>query len=44
MPVKELPMPPVQIQKPDHSGGVAVTPPDAKGQQPVPQLVLNLKL
>jgi len=42
MPVKELPMPPVKVQKQDVGGGVATYQPAAKG---VPALALhNLKL
>jgi hypothetical protein len=45
MPVKELPMPPVKVQKPDTSGNAAFYPAKPGVAPPVPQLaavVLNL--
>lgn len=38
MPVQELPMPPVTVQRPDTSGGVAVHRPANNAAVPVPHL------
>lgn len=41
MPVQELPMPPVKVQRQDTSGGAAFSQPRADQTRPVPQLILN---
>ncbi len=38
MPVRELPMPPVQVQRPDNSGNSAFYVPKPNEALPVPQL------
>jgi hypothetical protein len=43
MPVKELPMPPVQVQRPDTSGGSAMTSPQRQAPLPPPQIANVLK-
>ena len=43
MPVKELPMPPVQVQRPDSSGGSTMTSSQRQEPAPVPQIANVLK-
>lgn len=43
MPVKELPMPPVKVQRPDSSGGIVTSSCKERKAAPVPHLA-NVKL